>query len=176
MTYEKLQKILVNSNIKVAVIGVVILFIGGSIFLTPFLNGKGNVIVAFIIGGIITALGVLALKNTLPNILQARSEKHPLLAAIKENKRDFLVWVYVKEIQVTTQGGDKTLGKSRNLIYFDKDCEGKGVELVVSKSENAHDLYDYLCENFDIPYRGYSSENRDAINTHFGNTGLKKVQ
>lgn len=60
-------------------------------------------------------------------------------------------------------------------IYFSKDCNGKGVELTLSKKDSADAFIEYLANEFNIPYLGYSDEIRGAINTEYGLKGWKKV-
>lgn len=175
MTYEKLKKIIFNSHIKVAIIGIVILALGGLIMLYPLVNAKSNNIVALIFGGVFAALGALALRNAIPAMLQAKSDKHPMLKAIKSGEKDYLFWVYIKQIH-TTVGEDVKVGTASNVIYFSKDCKGKGVELALGKNDSAEDLLVYFQEHFEIPYVGYGEEAKNAVNNHFGNSGWQKVQ
>ncbi len=176
--YQKLKKIIIKSNIKVTLIGVVIIVLGIVMIATPLMSEKGSasIMVSGPFGGVFALLGFLALRNSLPNIIKAKSDQHPLLKAITDKRKDFLVWVYKKEIQVTDANGGETYGTSNTLIYFDKDCKGKGVELAVSKKDSIEDIYNYLLENFDITYLGYSKDKANKINELFGNTGWRKVQ
>lgn len=161
---------------KVMIIGTVIFLMGVTIICAPLIGAEGSWTVGAIFGGILALLGALALRNALPNILKAKTSKHQLLKAIEEGERDFLIWLYRTEIHVKENTLGQTVGTSNTLIYFDKNCKGKGVELAVSKKDSAADLYDYLSENFDVPYLGYNDKNKNAVNEFFGNKGWRKVQ
>ncbi len=177
MNYEKLKSILFKSNVKVLIIGIVILVMGVLAALFPFISESfhGSTTALVIIGGIFALLGLLALKNVFPAAIKAKSGKHPLLKAIKEGQKDYLVWVYKKQIDTTLGSGGATIASSYNIAYFTKDCKGKGGELVLSRKDSSDDLIDYLCTQFDIPYLGYADDTREAVNIYFETKGWKKL-
>lgn len=173
MNYKKVKRILIKSNIKVAIIAIIVLFLGGLAATYPFFNSETNFIVTSLFGGIFILIGVLILWKTLPAIVQAKTEKHPLLNAIKIGEKDYIVWLYKKEI-ITSVEGIKA-GTSNNVIYLSKDCKGKAIELTLSKKDSADSFIEYLSGEFNIPYVGYDNDIREAINKEYSLKGWKKV-
>ncbi len=175
MNYEKVKSILFKSNVKVAIIGVIVLFLGGLSASYPLFNAKTSIILTSIFGGIFIVLGVLVLWKSIPGLIQAKAETHPLLIAIKKGHKDYLVWLYKKQIDTTVGNGGAKVGTSNNVVFLSNDCNGKATELTLTKKDSADDFIEYLSREFDIPYLGYNDEIRASINKEFGSKGWKKV-
>jgi hypothetical protein len=174
MDYKKFKGILIKSNIKIMIIAVIILFLGGAIISRIFLSDQGSVIGLAIFGGIFSLLGLIVLIKILPATIQVITNKHPLLSAINLHQKNYIVWITRKQINTTAGHGGPTLGTSQNFIIYDN--EGKGLELTLGRKTDPNSIVEYLTSEFNIPYIGYSDETRDAVNQHFGRTeGWKKL-
>ena len=166
MNYEKLKSILFKSNIKVLIIAIILLGIGVTIALYPLFNEKSNIIVITIFGGIFLLLGLLLTYKTASWLSQVKSDKFPLLKAIKENQKDYVVWIYRKQINTTAGNDGPTLGSSQNLLVYPK--EGKMIEIVLSKKDSTDDIMEYLANEFNIPYIGFTDDNKEAVEKLLG--------
>jgi hypothetical protein len=175
MNYEKVKSILFKSNVKISIIGIIMLFLGGLSASYPLFNADSNIIITSIFGGIFMLLVIAVLWKSTPTLIQAKTEAHPLLRAIKEEQKDYIVWLYKKQIETTLGEGAATVGTSNNVVLYTKDCNGKATELTLSKKDSADDFIEYLTNEFNIPYLGYADDTREAINNNFSNKGWKKV-
>lgn len=177
MNYEKLRSLLSKSNTKASILSIVIMALGGfilyySIFREDY-KGMASLIIGLIFGGMFVIMGLIALKNLLVDAIKAKRNTHPLLMAIKNGQRDYLVWLYIQQINTTVEGN--TVGTSKNINYFSKDCKGKGKTIISGGEFSAEEVIEYLKSQFDIPYLDYSNQTRDAINEYFGTSGIKKL-
>lgn len=174
MDYKKFKGILIKSNIKVMIIAVIILFLGGAIISRIFLSDTGSVIGLAIFGGLFSLLGLLVLFKTLPSIIQTITNKHPLLSAINRHEKNYIFWLTRKQINTTAGHGGATLGTSQNIIIYDN--EGKGLEIALGRKTDPDSVIEYLTSEFNIPYIGYSDKTRETVNQHFSRTeGWKKL-
>lgn len=175
MNYKKLKSTLYKTYLKISIIGLIILFFGVVIFVRPLLGSSGNLPVSLILGGIIAALGIVALYKSVPALIKALNDQDPILHAIHAGKKDFLVWIYRKEIHTTLGNGGQSVGYTNNIGIFTKECKGKGFELIMSDTKSAEDMMNYLSSEFEIPYIGYDELTRVEINKYFGLEGSKRV-
>ncbi|MCB0400941.1 MAG: hypothetical protein KDD41_02580 [Flavobacteriales bacterium] len=179
MNYETFKKVLSKANNIAVVISVILVLIGTAIIVNMLLGIENkktvSIVIGMFFGVLLLILGVIAFKRMLSDQLQARNDTHPILKAIKEGDRGYLMWVYVEQINTTLGHDGPKVGTSQNVNYFTRDCKGKGKTIMTGKNYTAAEIIAYLSTEFDIPYLDYSDKTREAMNTYFGTSGLKKL-
>ncbi|MEZ4978598.1 MAG: hypothetical protein R2772_04805 [Chitinophagales bacterium] len=175
MNYKKLKKTLYTSYLKISIIGTIVLFFGMAIIVRPLLGSKGNLPISLIFGGLCIALGIAVLYTAIPAFIKAINDRDPILHAIHAGKKDFLVWVYRKEIHTSLSNTGESIGYTNNIGIFTKESKGKGFELIMSDTQSAEAMIAYLRSEFEIPYIGYTDKNRAEINKYFSLEGSKRV-
>jgi sporulation protein YlmC with PRC-barrel domain len=109
-------------------------------------------------------LGGFFLYKSGPAIIRILMDTHPVLKGIKNGERDAILWLHQKQIETTAAG--QSVGTSNNISLFLKN--GDSVELLLGSSASPKEMMDYIQENFEIPYIGYSDENRVAVTELLG--------
>lgn len=166
MDYKKFKSILIKSISALAILSIVILLMGIGVFAYMLTDSKSSVIGLSIFGGIFLIIGLLLLYKTIPAIISLKLDKHPVLKGIKENRRDAIVWLYQKQIDTTLGNDGPKVGSSNNISLWLKN--GDGIELILSQKTSPEEIIDFIRSNFDIPYIGYSDDNREAVTKLFG--------
>ena len=179
MNYETLKKILSKSNNLAVFISAILVLLGLVIIVNSFLGIGSKKTISIVLGSsfgiLLFTLGLIAFKRLLSDQLKAKKDTHPILKAIKAGDRDYLVWVYVEQINTTIGHEGPRVGTSRNINYFTKDCNGKGKTIMTGKEYSADEIINYLSKEFDIPYLDYSDKTREEMNKYFGTSGLNKL-
>ncbi len=156
MIFESFKRILIKSNNKILITGIVI-FITGALMAVGSLFADNNT-AGWVISSIFIALGLLILVRSLAAINQIKSDELPLLKAIKNQESDFMVWIYIKEIVGKVEG--VKVSKSNNVVICSKD--NKHIEIVLSKKEDPEALIAYLLTLFPAALVGFTDENKIA--------------
>lgn len=178
MNFEKLKSILFSSLLKMNLIMLIMLGFSIGILTRPLYltnNSVLSVSITFLIGLPLFGMSVWFLIKQLPLMIQAKRETHPLLKAIKEGQKDYLVWVFIKQINTTVGHDGPVVGGSKNVSIFPKDSGGKGYDLVLNNSDDAANLVRYLTEEFEVPYLGFSDQTREAVYAEYSGRGWKKI-
>lgn len=168
MNYKELKSTLSSSNIKVSIIGIIVLFLGGLSISYGLTNPKSSMIGLSIFGGLFIGLGLLVLYGALPVLIQIKSDTYPLLKAIKEGQKDYIIWVYNKQINTTAGHGGGTLGSSQNIIFYNK--EGKSTEITLGGKTSPDSVIQYLATEFPNIQIGYADDTREAVSKILGKT------
>lgn len=129
-------------------------------------------LIGLIFGGLFLVLGLIAFKRMLSDQIKARRGTHPILEAIREGDRDFLVCVYIEQVKTVLDNGSGKIDAGQNVNYFTRDCKGMGKTIMTGRICTADELVAYLCTEFDIPYLDLSDSTRAALNKRFGTTKL----
>lgn len=161
MDVNEVAKIMKGSATKVIILSLVIIGLGGAILVGAFLEEDGFNIGLGVFGGLITALGLIAIIRTI-----VAATKNPLVNAIKSGDREFLVWVYNKQINTTAGHDGPTLGTSQNVVLYYKD--GKNLELTLGKKSDPVAFVQFLKQEFPNAHVGYSDDTRDAVSKILG--------
>jgi hypothetical protein len=119
-----------------------------------------------IFGGIFIFFGLIVLVKTLPSLIKIWTDTDPLLKAIKENRKDYVVWVYNKQINTTAGVNGPTLGSTHNIIFYNID--GESTEIVIGRKLSPESVIDYLAKEFPQSYIGYSDETRETVSNLLG--------
>lgn len=179
MSEKEFQLILTKSNnLAVFLSGIIALF--GGVLIFHGINSIGekeliSISISLLFGLIILVMGIIALKRLLNDQIKAKKGTHPLLKALKERDKDFLVWVYIEQINTTLEKDGPVLGTAQNINYFTRDCKGKGKVIMTGKKHSAQEVIDFLTTKFDIPYLDYSDETRQAMNKYFKTNSFNQL-
>lgn len=159
MNYEAFNILLSKSKIRMALIGGLIA-LAGAAMLSSLLVMHEPKIVYWIVTGIFLVLGFPILLLSLRDLSRIKSGTWPLLKAIKEGDKDYLVWIYNNEIVSQVSGVD--VGKSSNIVLYNRS--GKMLQVVLGKkaSASANDVIGYLASAFPNAHVGYSDQTREA--------------
>lgn len=160
MNYENFKTLLAKSKIRIAIIGGVIALAGAAMVVSLFITHESK-IAYWIFTGIIIALGFPMLIFSLRDLSRIKSGAWPLLSAISEGRKDYIVWIYNNEIVSKVSGID--VGKSSNIVLYDR--HGKMIQVVLGKkaSASADKVIHYLASEFPNAYTGYSDQTRAAV-------------
>lgn len=164
MDYKTFKGTLLKSIIIVGVLGAIVLLMGVGTILYMLTSPESSVIGLSLFGGLFILLGGFFLYKSGPAIIRILTDTHPVLKGIKDGERDAILWLYQKQIETTAAG--QSVGTSNNISLFLKN--GDSVELLLGSSASPKEMMDYIQENFDIPYIGYSDENRVAVTELLG--------
>ncbi|NOQ72373.1 MAG: hypothetical protein GQ574_10255 [Crocinitomix sp.] len=134
---------------------------------------RGSVIGLNIFGGLFLLLGLFVCYKLLPTLIKTLTGSHPLLKAIKNNQSDYILWMFIKQIDTTLGNGGATVGSSNNITIYSKD--GDMFDLILSRKKSTEEYMDYLVNTFDIPYKGYSEETREQVNNRAGRTKWNRM-
>jgi hypothetical protein len=174
MNYKTLRKILLSSNIQVLIITIIVFGMGTAMLLYASSDSFGGSVIGLsLFGGLFFFLAIVLFYKFLPALYGALSGSDPLLKALRENEKDYLVWVYRKQIDTTLGNGGSTIGTSNNVVVYNK--EGNMIELVLAGNRDPEEVILFLADEFDIPYLGYTDDNRNAINENYYPRGWQKV-
>lgn len=165
MNYETFRTLLSKSKIRIAVIGGVIALAGTAMLISLFMMHEAKV-AYWIVTGIFVVLGFPMLILPLRDLSKIKSGTWPLLKAINEGQNQYLVWIYNNEI--ISQVGGTAVGKSSNIILYDR--HGKMTQVVLGKkaSASANDVISYLASEFPSAHVGYSDQTREAVGKLLG--------
>jgi|GEM_PF-4886830 hypothetical protein len=160
MNYERFKTLLATSKIRIAVIGGVIALAGAAMLLSLFMMHESKV-AYWIVTGIVVVTGFPMLILSLRDLSRIKSGTWPLLKAISEEQRDYIVWVYNNEI--ISQVGGTAVGKSSNIVLYNR--HGKLIQVVLGKkaSASANDVISYLASEFPSAFVGYSDQTKAAV-------------
>lgn len=161
MNYIEFKSVLKKSSVKILVIGIFILFIGLPILGANFYDESKTVY--WIIGLLFMALGLLMIIKPLLDILSIKSDTHPILKSIQTGNKDFIVWVYIKEITSKVEG--VKVGKSNNVVIVTK--LNKMIELVLNNKTSPDELIAYVKSQFPDALVGYTTENSEKVKSLF---------
>ncbi|MFT5583716.1 MAG: sporulation protein YlmC with PRC-barrel domain [Cognaticolwellia sp.] len=164
MDYKTFKGTLLKSIIIVGVLGAIVLLMGVGTILYMLTSPESSVIGLSLFGGLFILLGGFFLYKSGPAIIRILTDTHPVLKGIKDGERDAILWLYQKQIETTAAG--QSVGTSNNISLFLKN--GDSVELILGSSASPQEMMDYIQENFDIPYIGYSEETRVAVTELLG--------
>lgn len=157
MNYELFKAILAKSNQRILLVSVLLLVIG-----TPMAIGSyfaNNNKAGWVISIIFLLLGILVLNKALKDKKAINDDTLPLLAAIRRNQNDFLVWIYQKEITSKVEG--VKVGKSNNIVVYTN--QNKLIEIVLTKKSSPSEVIDYLSHHFPTALVGFSDENQQKF-------------
>lgn len=160
MNDENFKKLLSKSRIRVAVIGAVIA-LAGAVMLASLIVMHETRPAYWVVTGIFLLLGLSVLIFSLRDLLQIRSGAWPLLKAIEEGDQSYIVWIYNNEI--LSQVGGTAVGKSSNIMLYNR--HGKLIQVVLGKkaSLSADTVIGYLASEFPAAHVGYSDQTRAAV-------------
>ncbi|MCC6182721.1 MAG: hypothetical protein IT237_12900 [Bacteroidia bacterium] len=157
MNYNEFKTILKKSSTRILIIGIFILLIGLPIICANFFDS--NKASYWILGGIFTAIGLLMTIKPLKDISSINTDTHPLLSAILKGNKEFVIWIYQKEIISKVEGAN--VGKSNNVVIWTKT--NKQIEIVLSNKTSPLELIKYLSSMFPNASVGYSKETENEI-------------
>lgn len=161
MNYIEFKSVLKKSSVKILIIGIFILLIGLPIFGANFYDESKTSY--WVMGLLFIGLGLLmTIKPTL-DILSIKSDTHPILKSIQTGSKDFIVWVYIKEITSKVEG--VKVGKSNNVVIVTK--LNKMIELVLNNKTSPDELIDYVKSQFPYALVGYTTENEEKVKSLF---------
>lgn len=165
MNYELFKTLLAKSKIRIAIIGGVIAIAGTAMLISLFMMHEPKV-AYWIVTGIFVMLGFPMLIFSLRDLSRIKSGTWPLLKAINEGQLEYIVWIYNNEI--VSQVGGTAVGKSSNIVLYDR--HGKMTQVVLGKkaSLSANDVITYLASEFPGAYVGYSDQTREAVGRLLG--------
>lgn len=165
MNYETFKTLISKSKIRMAVIGGVIALAGAAMLISIFMMPDAK-IVYWIVTGIFVVLGFPLLILSLRDLSRIKSGTWPFLKAINEGQREYIVWIYNNEIISNVSGVD--VGKSSNIVLYDR--HGKMIQVVLGKkaSASANDVISYLASEFPNAHVGYSDQTREAVGRILG--------
>ncbi len=148
-----------------AVIGGVIALAGAAMLISIFMMPDAK-IAYWIVTGIFVVLGFPLLILSLRDLSRIKSGTWPFLKAINEGQREYIVWIYNNEIISNVSGVD--VGKSSNIVLYDR--HGKMIQVVLGKkaSASANDVISYLASEFPNAHVGYSDQTREAVGRLLG--------
>lgn len=160
MNYEHFKTLLATSKIRIAIIGGVIALVAVAMVISLLVMHETKV-AYWIVTGIFVALGFPMLIFSLRDLSQIKSGTWPLLKALNEGQNQYIVWIYNNEI--ISQVGGTAVGKSSNIILYDR--RGKMIQVVLGKkaSLSANDVIIYLASEFPDAHVGYSDQTREAV-------------
>lgn len=95
----------------------------------------------------------------LKDISSINTDTHPLLSAILKGNKEFVIWIYQKEIISKVEGAN--VGKSNNVVIWTKT--NKQIEIVLSNKTSPLELIKYLSSMFPNASVGYSKETENEI-------------
>lgn len=160
MNYEKFKTLLSTSKIRMSIMGGVFALVG--IAMTISLIVIHETKVAFwIMTGLFLVLGFPILILSLRDLSRIRSGTLPLLKAINEHQKDYIVWIYNNEVISNVSG--VAVGKSSNIVLYDR--HGKTIQVILGKkaSLSADAVVNYLASEFPDADTGYSDQTREAV-------------
>lgn len=157
MNYEFLKSSLVKSKFRILFVGVLTALLGAGSLIGAL--GPDSKIVYWVFAGIFLAIGLLILGMALKGIIEIKSEKYPLIQAIKQKESDYVVWMYDKRIAAQVEG--ITVSKSSNVVIYNK--HGKMTEIVLGRKIPANNVIDYLSSQFPDAHVGYDSATRETV-------------
>lgn len=164
MNYENFKVLLAKSKLRVAIIGAVIALASVGM-VTSLLIIHETKVAYWIVTGIFVALGFPMLILSVKDLLQIRAGTWPILKAISEHQEDYVVWVYNNEVVSKVSGVD--VGKSSNIMLYNKD--GKLTQIILGKkaSLSANTVIHYLASEFPAAHVGYTDEARGVMSKRF---------
>lgn len=161
MNYIEFKSVLKKSSVKILIIGIFVLLIGLPILGANFFDESKTSY--WIMGLLFTGLGLLMVIKPILDILSINSDTHPILKSIQSGTKDFIVWVYIKEITSKVEG--VKVGKSNNVVIVTK--LNKMIELVLNNKTSPDELIDYVKSQFPNALVGYTSENSEKVKSLF---------
>lgn len=156
MDLKELNKNIMGCSIKIIIIGILVLSLGGFMMGYAFTEKQDVNIALAIFGGFFVALALFILFITMRVAV-----KNPLVKAIKSGDKDFLVWIYNKQISTTAGHGGATLGTSQNVVMYYKD--GTPLELNLNRKTNPNDFITYLSKEFPNAHVGFDDATRAKV-------------
>lgn len=157
MDYSGFQTVLTKSKRKMAIVGVFILIVGLPFIIAVF--ASENKVLYWVFGLLFSLLGLFMIITSVRDLSKMKNGDLPILKAINQKEQDYLVWIYLKQINTKVEGIQA--GTAQNLVLVTKN--GKTQELVLGKKTPVSELVDYLSEQFPNAYVGYSDDNRSAV-------------
>ena len=167
MDISGFRKAISKSFVKNIIIGTCITAFGGFIAWL-ILSGAdsemddipaGGMIVIWTLAGLCFFFGGLITFKHVREAFALRSGKHPVLSAIKNGDKGYLVWIYENVISV--QGG----GSDHQIWSYSHD----GKQHIMSiKGKRVKEVIKFLQEQFPNAVMGYSDEIRENMGQSFG--------
>lgn len=161
MNYIEFKAVLKKSSVKILIIGIFVLLIGLPILGANFYDESKTSY--WVIGLLFVALGLLMTVKPILDISSIKSDNHPILKSIQTGTKDFIVWVYIKEITSKVEG--VKVGKSNNVVIVTK--LNKMIELVLNNKTSPEELIEYVKSQFPNALVGYTDENSEKVKSLF---------
>lgn len=157
MDYSGFQSVLTRSKRKIAIVGVILALCGAPFIIAVIVSESRAMYWGF--GLFFVLLGVLITIISVRDLSKMKSGKLPLLNAMNGNERDYLVWIYLKQINSKVEG--VKVGTAHNVVLYTK--HNKMQELVLGKKTSPEEVINFLHSQFPEAYVGYTDENRAAV-------------
>ena len=119
----------------------------------------GGLIVIWVLAGLCLFFGFFITFQHIRNHLKVKKGDHPLVNAIEQGNKGYLIWIYEYVTQV--QGG----GSDHQIWAFSQDGEKHILSL---KKKRIGEVMDYLSKEFPNAVVGYSEEIRDRMSASLG--------
>jgi len=121
--------------------------------------GVGGMIVIWILAGICLLFGIGITAMHIKDAIRMKKGEHPVVNAIQEGDKGFLIWMYEYVTQV--QGG----GSDHQVWAYDRE----GQKMILSlKKKRVQEVLKYLSEQFPNAVVGYSEEIREQMSQAVG--------
>lgn len=162
MNYNTFKTLLKKTKQKFILVALLIALVGA-----PFIvmGVKDGIHWGFLItGGVLTLLTLFLLMISIRDLSRINADELPILKAIRQGQKDYLVWMYVKEINTKVEGVQA--GTSNNLVLINR--QGKMEELVLNRKTSPYDIMDYLGTEFPDAHVGYSDDTRAEVSQLLG--------
>lgn len=150
-----------KSSVKILIIGIVIFFIGLPIAGANFYDESK--MSYWIFGLLFIGLSLFMIIKPIRDLSSLKSDSHPILNAIKTGDKNFIVWIYIKEIISNVEG--VKVGKSNNVVIVTK--MNKTMELVINRRTSPDELINYVKSEFPNALVGFTNENSEKVKALF---------
>lgn len=152
MTTDSFRQLLAKTKKKTLWVSFLIILTGGMFFI-PIFTGDSK-IVYWVFGLIFVLLGLFILLKSIADLNKIKSGQLPLLRAIEDADRGFVIWMYVQEINSKVEG--IKVGTTNNVVVFDRNHKMESI--ILSRKGNPHDVLNFLCQHFPESKVGYTDE------------------
>lgn len=167
MNYNEFRKAISKSHVKNIIVGTGIFMFGVFIAWSVLSEADpemaeipiGGMIVIWTLAGICLFFGGFITFKQISDAIKMKSGDHPILLAIRNEDKDYLVWIY--EYVTKVQGG----GSDYQVWTFSRD--GKKIHLSLKK-HRIQDVIKYLATKFPNATLGYSDDIAAQMRDKFG--------
>lgn len=119
----------------------------------------------WVFGVLFVGIGLLiAVKSTM-ELNKIKNDMHPILNAITMGDKNFIVWMYQKQITSKVEGVN--VGKSNNIVFITKT--NKMIEIALNNKTSPDALISYISEQFPNALVGYTNEHQATMKHFFKN-------